>query len=144
MLQKAIEIYEHTRGGLRTDLRDYYPGVNAITLRLLRGTEEDLAALKMLMPVVRYSVSSAPRRKNNEERYWQTATKLELATADRDWKAARQHLTDLLGIKVENWLGETAGANLDRQQKAFANDPQRRHPNPEDRGSAYGLELMIL
>lgn len=119
MLQRAIETYEQ---GFRTDLRDYYPGVNAITLRMLRGTDEDRAALKTLMPVIRYSVSSAPSPKNNDERYWQTATKLELATADRDWKAARQHLTDLLGIQVASWLRETTATNLDRQQKAFSDD----------------------
>jgi tetratricopeptide (TPR) repeat protein len=119
MLQKAIETYEQ---GFRADLRDYYPGVNAITLRLLRGTEDDRAALKTLIPVVRYSVSAAPAPKNNDERYWQTATKLELATADRDWQAAQEHLTDLLGIQVSGWLHETTKANLDRQQKAFADD----------------------
>jgi hypothetical protein len=119
MLQKAIETYEQ---GFRADLRDYYPGVNAITLRLLRGAEEDRATLRTLIPVVRYSVASAPKPKNNEEQYWQTATQLELATADRDWKAARQHLTDLLGIQTSGWLRETTVANLTRQQKAFAAD----------------------
>ena len=120
LLQRAIETYEE---GFRTDLRDSYPGVNAVTLRLLRGTEADRTALKTLMPVVRYSVSSAPAPKNNDERYWQTATKLELATADRDWKAAREHLAYLLGLQVAAWLHETTKANLDRQQKAFADDP---------------------
>jgi tetratricopeptide (TPR) repeat protein len=119
MLQQAIATYEQ---GFRTDLRDYYPGVNAVTLRLLRGTEEDRAALKSLTPVVRYSVSSAPTPKNNDERYWQIATKLELATADRDWAAARQHLTDLLGINVAGWLRETTVANLDRQKHASSDD----------------------
>jgi hypothetical protein len=115
MLQRAIETYEQ---GLRADLRDYYPGVNAVTLRLLRGTDEDRRVLNSLIPVVRYSVSSAPAPKNNDEKYWQTATQLELATADRDWKAARQYVTALLGIPVAGWLRETTIANLERQQKA--------------------------
>lgn len=119
MLQRAIETYEQ---GFRADLKDYYPGVNAVTLRLLRGTEEDRAGLQTLIPVVRYSVAAAPRAKNSEERYWQAATKLELATADRDWKAARQHLIDLLDITVTGWLRETTAANLERQQKAFRDD----------------------
>jgi len=119
MLQKAIETYEQ---GFRADLRDYYPGVNAVTLRLLRGRPEDLTALRTLMPVVRYSVSAAPTAKNNEEQYWQAATKLELATADRDWPAAHQHLEDLLAIEVAGWLHDTTRENLDRQKKAFASD----------------------
>src|SRR5215475_1994260 len=121
MLQRAIETYEE---GFRTDLRDYYPGVNAVTLRLLRATDEDREVLKILTPVIRYSVSSAPAPKNADERYWQTATKLELATADRDWKAAQRHLTDLLGIPVAGWLRETTKANLDRQQRAFEADTE--------------------
>jgi hypothetical protein len=120
MLQRAIETYEE---GFRVDLRDYYPGVNAVTLRLLRGTEEDAATLKSLTPVVRYSVSVAPAPKNNDERYWQTATKLELATADRDWAAASRHLTDLLGIEVAGWLRDTTKENLKRQQRAFGSEP---------------------
>jgi hypothetical protein len=119
MLQRAIDTYEQ---GLRSDLRDYYPGINAVTLRLLRGKDEDRVVLQTLIPVVRFSVSSAPTPKNSEERYWQTATKLELATADRDWKAARQHLIELLGIEVAGWFRETTAANLERQRGAFRND----------------------
>jgi MAP3K TRAFs-binding domain len=119
MLQRAIDTYQQ---GFRTDLRDYYPGVNAVTLRLLRGKDEDRVALQTLIPVVRFSVSAAPPPKNSEERYWQTATRLELATADRDWKAAHQHLIELLGIDVAGWFRETTAANLERQQRAFAND----------------------
>jgi MAP3K TRAFs-binding domain len=120
MLQKAIETYEQ---GFRTDLRDYYPGVNAVTLRLLRGNKADRSALKTLLPVVRYSVASSPAPKNDDEKYWQTATKLELATADQDWKAAKRLFTDLLGIPVAGWFRETTAANLKRQQKAFAKKP---------------------
>jgi hypothetical protein len=119
MLQRAIDTYEQ---GLRADPRDYYPGVNAVTLHLLRGTDEDRVELQTLIPVVRFSVSAAPAPKNNEERYWQTATNLELATAGGDWTAARRHLIDLLGIPVAGWFHETTLANLERQQKAFRDD----------------------
>lgn len=119
MLQKAIETYEK---GFRADIRDYFPGVNAVTLRLLRGNDEDRGALQVLTPAVRFSVASAPAPANTQEHYWQTATKLELATADRDWKAAGQHVIDLLGIDAEPWMRETTTANLKRQQTAFSSD----------------------
>jgi hypothetical protein len=119
MLQRAIDTYEQ---GFRSDLRDYYPGVNAVTLRLLRGHDEDHAVLGSLTRVVRYSVACAPVPKNNDERYWQTATKLELATSEKDWKAARAHLIELLGVQVESWLRETTALNLERQKDAFAGD----------------------
>jgi hypothetical protein len=119
MLKLASVTYEQ---GFRTDIRDTFPGVNAVTLRLLRGADEDREVLKTLMPVVRYSVASAPMAKNNDEKDWQTATKLELATADRDWKAAREHLTDRLKIQVAGWMHETTIGNLERQKKAFSAD----------------------
>jgi hypothetical protein len=115
-LQQAIETYEQ---GFRKDLRDYYPGVNAVTLRLLRGTPGDKAALGTLIPVVRFSVASAPQAKNMQERYWQNATKLELATAAQDWTSATQHLNDVLGLPVESWMRESTAENLERQQKAL-------------------------
>ena len=115
MLQRAIDTYEQ---GLRADLRDYFPGVNAVTLRLLRGSEEDKLALNTLLPVVQYSVDCAPAAKNDEERYWQTATRLELSTAGEDWTAAKRHLVDLLSISVSGWMHETTLDNLKRQQLA--------------------------
>jgi hypothetical protein len=119
MLEKAIETYEE---GFRKNIRDYYPGVNAVTLRLLRGTKSDIESLRTLIPVVRYSVGVAPVPKNDEEMYWQTATKLELATANRDWKAATQYQSDLLGLNAKKWMLETTAANLGRQRKALGRD----------------------
>jgi hypothetical protein len=119
MLSRAIDTYE---AGVRGDLRDYYPGVNAVTLRLLRGSEEDLAALGALVPVVRMAVDSAPAAESEEERYWQAATKLELACSAKDWEAAQGHLDTLLGIDAQDWMRETTTANLGIQQRAFHAD----------------------
>jgi hypothetical protein len=119
MLQAAIKAYEQ---GFRKDLRDYYPGVNAMTLRFLRGTENDRDVLRTLIPVVQFSVDSAPAPKNDQEKYWQTATKLELATAACDWAKTQLHLLDLLAVPAQEWMLETTVGNLERQKKAFAND----------------------
>ncbi len=43
-------------------------------------TKADLESLRTLIPVVRYLLLP-PVPRSNEEMYWQTATKLELATA---------------------------------------------------------------
>lgn len=119
LLQTAIEAYEQ---GLRADLRDSYPGVNAVTLRLLRGLPEDRERLRTLVPVVRFAVDAAPAPKNTEERWWQTATRLELATADRDWDAARSHLQALRALipQVQSWMVDTTRGNLERQKQVFA------------------------
>jgi tetratricopeptide (TPR) repeat protein len=118
-LKRAIETYEN---GFRHDPRDYYPGVNAVTLRLNRGSTEDFEALKILVPAVRFSVDRAPSPEREEERYWQEATKLELACADRDWVKARDIVTDVLAIKVEKWMHETTIDNLNIQKQTFADD----------------------
>jgi len=123
MLKRAIETYE---AGVRADLRDYYPGVNAVTLRLLRGSSEDLAALAGLVPVVRMAVECAPAAESEEEQYWQVATKLELSCAAKDWDAAQVHLETLLGIDAEDWMRETTTGNLEIQQRAFNEDAATR------------------
>jgi hypothetical protein len=57
-LELALRAYE---AGLRADPGDYYPGVNAVALRRLRGqvlqpNEEDLDRARELLPVVRFAV----------------------------------------------------------------------------------------
>jgi hypothetical protein len=108
-LGKAIEFYER---GFRADPRDTYPGVNVVTLRLHRGTAEDGSAVARLIPVVRFAVERAPAPRDRSEEYWQTATRLELAAAERDWQAASRALDELLPIEAAPWMRETTVANL--------------------------------
>jgi tetratricopeptide (TPR) repeat protein len=120
-LDRAIEAYE---SGLKDDPRDYYPGVNVVTLRLLRGTPNDEQALAELVPVVRFAVARAPEADKPEERYWQTATKLELACAGRDFDAARGHARELLGLDVATWMYETTVKNLRLQRDARTSEAE--------------------
>jgi len=122
-LSAAIEAYE---GGFSADPRDYYPGVNAVTLRILRNERGDEAALAELVPVVRFAVNRAPAPTRDDERYWQTATKLELAAAARDWPAAEAALERFLSIDVDGWMHETTADNLDRQARARAAEPETK------------------
>jgi hypothetical protein len=119
-LKRAIAVYEE---GFRLDPRDYYPGVNAVTLSLRRGKPEDLARVETLVPVVRFAVDRAPTPKDETEGYWQCATKLELAAAAKDWPQAHDILTDLLGIKAAGWMRTTTAKNLKLLKDAFAADP---------------------
>jgi tetratricopeptide (TPR) repeat protein len=125
-LSKAIQLYEE---GFQRDPRDYYPGVNAVTLRIVRARPEDEAELKHLLPVVRFSVRRAPKptELRPAEAYWQEATRLELACAERDWEAVPQHTEALLGLKTEPWMQpwmyKTTIGNLEKQRKARATEP---------------------
>lgn len=119
MLAKAIETYEK---GMRADMRDYYPGVNAVTLRMVRAKPEDLEVLQQLVPVVRMAVDNAPAAASDDEEYWQAATKLELASAAQDWEAASDHLLTAMGIQVYEWMHDTTIKNLRIQRQAFEGD----------------------
>lgn len=120
MLSAAIDAYE---AGVRADMRDSLPGVNAVTLRLRRGSREDLGKVEELARVVRLAVETAPPPHNDEERYWQTATRLELASAARDWDRAKQELEALLAIPgTKGWMRETTAKNLRIQLGAFRDD----------------------
>ena len=120
-LSAAIEAYED---GFRADPRDYFPGVNAVTLRILRATAEDEGALARLVPVVEFSVDRAPPATGTDEAYWQGATRLELATAARAWPAAHAALERLLSLDVPDWMRETTADNLQRQARARAAEPE--------------------
>jgi hypothetical protein len=115
--KRAIESYET---GFRADPRDYYPGVNAVTLRLERNEPADREALAALVPVVRFSVDRAPEPIDDMERYWQTATKLELDCAARDWPAAEPRVQALRAIPAAPWMHDTTRENLERQRAVLA------------------------
>jgi len=119
MIDKAIETYEDA---LRADMRDYFPGINAITLRLTRGTPEDVDVAANLVPVVRMAVENAPEAHSEQERYWQIATSLELACAGRDWAAAIREIESLVSLDVGHWMHETTIDNLNLYRGLFDQD----------------------
>ena len=120
-LLQAIETYEK---GLLNDPRDYYPGVNAITLRVISGTADDETRLKRILPVVRFALERAPEPEDDYEKYWHVATQLEVACAERDWNAARKHLLALIPIDCQNWMRETTIDNLKLQKRARSGEEE--------------------
>ena len=119
LLDSAINAYED---GFRDDPRDSYPGINAVTLRLVRGSEEDLSHARQLSFIVEFAVTRTPAPSLGMERYWRAATLLELATAQRDWEKAEDRLADLLQVPCEDWMRETTIKNMELQKNAFADD----------------------
>jgi len=76
--------------GFETDMRDAYPGINAVTLLEIRGTVDALAAQAELLPVVRFAVKR--RVESTQPDYWDCATLLELAVLATDMDEAGQPL----------------------------------------------------
>lgn len=106
-LNRAIELY---RLGFETDMRDAYPGINAVTLLDIQGTPEALEAQVELLPVVRFAVKR--RLQSTQPDYWDYATLLELAVLANDVDGARKCLSDALANVREAWEPRTTANNL--------------------------------
>src|SRR5215475_3871146 len=101
-LDDAIEAYTK---GFEADPRDYYPGVNAITLLIQKGDASALKEAERLLPLVSFAV--ARRGGANSKDYWDLATVLELACVGNDWNAAARVLPRTLAAARESWMPQT-------------------------------------
>ena len=106
-LEAAIDAY---RKGFESDPRDYYPGVNAITLLVEQGDADSLAEADRLVPLVSFAV--ARRGGASSSDYWDVATVLELAAIGRDWKLAMRVLPKVLDLGRYAWRIATTKNNL--------------------------------
>lgn len=96
--------------GYEADWRDFYPGINALTLLDVRGRPEDLALRDRLLPVVRYAVER--RSAGTQPGYWEHATELELAVLDSDQVRALRLLARAVAAIREAWEPKTTANNL--------------------------------
>jgi hypothetical protein len=106
-LDNAIDAY--TRG-FESDPRDYYPGVNAITLLLEKGDADAMKEAARLQPLVTFAV--ARRGGANSSDYWDLATVLELSAIGSDWASAMRVLPKVLRYAKAGWMAETTRNNL--------------------------------
>jgi len=106
-LDDAIVAYVR---GFESDPRDYYPGVNAITLLVAKGDVDSLKEAERLVPLVRFAV--ARRGGSASTDYWDLATVLELNAIDNDWKLAVSVLPKVLAAAKAPWMIETTMNNL--------------------------------
>ncbi len=106
-LDRAIELY---RMGFEADSRDFYPGINAVTLLDIRGDPASLTERDQLVPVVRFAARQ--RLKAAHPAYWDYATLLELAVLAEDQRQAAENLGRALAVMRERWEPETTVNNL--------------------------------
>lgn len=107
-LKRAIAAYT---AGFEADLRDAYPGVNAVTLLELEGSEPSLREQHRMLPVVRFAAEQRLKAAEDTD-YWAHATLVELAVLARDPEGAATHLGDALAAVRESWEPETTANNL--------------------------------
>lgn len=113
MLDRAIDVY---RRGFEADWRDAYPGVNAVTLMMVRTPIHPDA--RKLLPIVRYAVER--KIGNKQPDYWDCATMLELAVLDTDPEAVAHWLGEAETYLREGWEAETTARNLAMIRRARA------------------------
>lgn len=80
--------------GFKEDPRDYYPGINALTLLFQKGGDDAMKKFNELYPLVKFAIG---RRGGLASRdYWDLATVLELAILGQDWILARNAADKLI------------------------------------------------
>ena len=111
-LDNSIEAYLR---GFKADLRDAYPGINALTMLDIKGDENSLQQKDQLLPVVKFAVD---RRLGDQPDYWDHATMCELAVLENDIPNAEAHLGKALAAIREPWEPETTAKNLRMIERA--------------------------
>jgi tetratricopeptide (TPR) repeat protein len=104
-LRKAIETY---LAGYKADIRDAYPGVNAVTLMEMDEPVDQRQA--ELLPVVRFAVKQRLASKSPD--YWDHAALLELSVLADDQRGATEALANALAALREPWELQTTARNL--------------------------------
>ncbi len=106
-LDDAIDAYTK---GFESDPRDYYPGVNAITLLIEKGDADALKQADRLVPLVSFAV--ARRGGVSSSDYWDLATVLELGAIGNDWAIVTRVLPRVLAAAKASWQTKTTWDNL--------------------------------
>lgn len=106
-LDAAIEAY--TRG-FEADPRDYFPGVNALTLLIEKGDAKSLQEAKRLEPLVSFAVARRGGAASSD--YWDLATVLELSAISGDATIMDRTLPKVLDAGKESWKIKTTMGNL--------------------------------
>jgi uncharacterized protein DUF4071 len=96
--------------GFEADCRDAYPGVNAVTLLDVEGTDDGLKKKRELLPVVRFAVER--RLAGGAPDYWDRATLVELSVLEDRPQEATERLDAALDAVREGWEPETTAKNL--------------------------------
>jgi tetratricopeptide (TPR) repeat protein len=106
-LDRALQSY---RAGFEKNPKDYYPGINVVTLLQLRNGQESQAELSQILPRVRSAVRE--RIESGPVNFWDAATELQLAVVARDWKAAEAAADTAGKQNVSRWMLETTIQDL--------------------------------
>jgi tetratricopeptide (TPR) repeat protein len=113
-LDAAIAAYGD---GFEADPRDYYPGVNLLTLLACRRRTEDIERIEEVAPVVAFAV--ARRGGLGARDYWALATIVEISALRGRETEGRRALSAAIELDAEGWMTATTADNLEALSAAL-------------------------
>ena len=105
LLERAIDTYSP---GFQTDIRDCYPGINAVTLMDVKNQPDPRR--DQLVPVVKFALNQ--RIASGSQGYWEYATQLQLASLERDDVGCAESLVRALEAMPDPFQLESTVNNI--------------------------------
>jgi len=134
-LQKAVDTY--TRG-FYSDPRDYYPGINAVTLLIEKGDKQSYYKAKELITSV--NLALARRGGLDSQNYWDLATILEIACIENDSELIDRVLPKIAIYARETFMPETTGDNI----KMLRDSLPRLYEKEKQDSLIFNLDRVIV
>jgi hypothetical protein len=134
-LEKSIDTY--TRG-FYSDPRDYYPGINAITLLIVKGDKQSYYKAKELITSV--NLALARRGGLDSQNYWDLTTILEIACIENDSELIDRVLPKIAIYAKETFMPETTGDNI----KMLRDSLPRHYEKEKQESLISNLDRVIV
>jgi len=119
-LNKAIEYY---REGFKLNPKDYYLGINVVTLLLQRSDVNVKTDLDEVVPLVREAVEE--KIESGYAEYWDYSTKLELEVITGDWANAQETAQIAASRASSEWMLEATRRTIQSVTKNLPNAENR-------------------
>lgn len=103
--RQAIDTYQ---AGFESDPRDYYPGINALTLMYLSDEKDE--RFDKFLPIVTYAIERQLKLKRKD--YWTQATALEIAVLAFNETDARKYFAAAKACNPINFMKKSTAGNL--------------------------------
>jgi hypothetical protein len=98
------------RRGFNADPRDFYPGINLLTMLVAKGWEETQDELRSVATVLSFAL--ARQGAINSRDYWTLATVLEAAVHDNAWTTVERAMEKLVTVEPKLQQLKTTHDNL--------------------------------
>lgn len=115
-LERAILNY---REGFKFDTRDYYTGINLATLLLVKDSEDSLAEMNEIIPILKYNLELNDYSISAD--YWLLATAYELYILSKNYDKAKEVLGWISTLQPlpDKWTIESTISNLNLIKQVY-------------------------